>query len=272
MSKTMSNARKKEIIAKMRLAHRLSMSDKFVNLSPYYILEGLDPKHRDKFSLNKYFKEWKNLPDTPENRNFFCWLAAAHPKFNEQQGVRYFSKHERFAHQINIDENGIVRIGKEKQPFDTTRYSGKSPGKAAYIMDSKGNIYVGEHKKNIIHHSSFNAGARVIAAGMLRVENGKITYIDHKSGHYAPTIMHFKNALERIHVEAFTDNASIVFTDPTPSRLLEFGKFLTEIKDNSYFTWLPIVFLLRLEQLGNYLQELATRESSVFSKDYYGKH
>ena len=47
-------------------------------------------------------------------------------------------------------------------------------------------MYVGNHVKGMLHHSSFLAGAKVMCGGEIWVRNGKIIFLSGKSGHYEP--------------------------------------------------------------------------------------
>jgi hypothetical protein len=58
---------------------------------------------------------------------------------------------------------------------------------AIFVMDTSGELLLTcDHAPNRFHHSSFVAGAPVIAAGEMRVHRGKLVAITNRSGHYAP--------------------------------------------------------------------------------------
>lgn len=87
-----------------------------------------------------------------------------------------------------------------RQPLDTkkmvTHFSG--PGKAIYVMGRTGNIHVSSHSVGYRHHSSLLAGTNVAGAGELQVENGRLTWISNKSGHYAPSVVHLLQTLHQL--------------------------------------------------------------------------
>ncbi|MNJ30819.1 hypothetical protein D3C77_254300 [compost metagenome] len=60
----------------------------------------------------------------------------------------------------------------------------------AYVLgfDSahKKTLYIYRHQTGLHHHSTCFAGRSVIDAGMMSIVNGRIVYIEHKSGHYKP--------------------------------------------------------------------------------------
>jgi hypothetical protein len=72
------------------------------------------------------------------------------------------------------------------KPLDTskmvTMHSG--PGAAIFVMSAQGNLHLHSHSVGHYHHSSLLAGSTVAGAGELRAENGRITWLSNKSGHY----------------------------------------------------------------------------------------
>jgi hypothetical protein len=65
-------------------------------------------------------------------------------------------------------------------------------GRWPYAMDDYGNFFTkaeGSTKANVemFNHSSFNAGKSVTCAGMVKILNGRLIWIDNSSGHYKPT-------------------------------------------------------------------------------------
>lgn len=68
----------------------------------------------------------------------------------------------------------------------------------------QGNLYVGIKKTGGFQHSSFLSGARVTAAGLIKVNQGKLSSLSPLSGHYRAGTMHFKafvRKLEEQHVD-----------------------------------------------------------------------
>ena len=96
---------------------------------------------------------------------------------------------------------------------DSMEYSSDAKGTEIYAMDRYGNMITMpvslDYKQNAAgrsyvggeqpaspraygelaqhDHSSLNAGREVISAGVVRIQQGVITYIDNMSGHYKPT-------------------------------------------------------------------------------------
>ncbi|KAK4052064.1 hypothetical protein OIV83_002358 [Microbotryomycetes sp. JL201] len=61
-----------------------------------------------------------------------------------------------------------------------------------FVSDLKGNLYVGIKKTGAFQHSSFLSGARVLSAGLIKVDDGKLTSLSPLSGHYRAGSLHFK--------------------------------------------------------------------------------
>jgi hypothetical protein len=82
-----------------------------------------------------------------------------------------------------------LQYGDPPQPFDTSGMLSKAsgPGFAIFVMDAQGNIYAGQHRVGLFHHSSFLAGRAVAAAGEMKVSGGTLVELTSKSGHYAPS-------------------------------------------------------------------------------------
>lgn len=57
-------------------------------------------------------------------------------------------------------------------------------GWACFAMSSYGTTYIGVHQGGTFHHSSFLCGAPVLAAGMIKIENGVPVALAEKNGHY----------------------------------------------------------------------------------------
>jgi hypothetical protein len=103
--------------------------------------------------------------------------------------VKYLAPDERAAYRVSI-QNGLM-VDANGQPFDTkhaTSAFGPDSGRAIFVMDKQGNIYVSnEQTEGKFHHSSFLAGKPVAAAGEILVEHGVIKEINRRSGHYCPS-------------------------------------------------------------------------------------
>ena len=88
-----------------------------------------------------------------------------------------------------VRAGATLQYGDPPQPFDTSGMLSKASGAgfAIFVMDAEGNIYAGQHRVGLFHHSSFLAGRAVAAAGEMKVSGGTLVELTGKSGHYAPT-------------------------------------------------------------------------------------
>ena len=120
--------------------------------------------------------------------------------------TQYLGKLERRKFKVSVDSKGLMYTGGclgcgKKELLDTTKIPGgnKPPfygdtpqsafsgkGHAIFVMDPKGNIYVGRHDVGKFHHSSFLGGKPVGGAGEMVVRNGVLEKVTTKSGHYQP--------------------------------------------------------------------------------------
>ncbi len=136
--------------------------------------------------------------------------------------VRYFSLEEREACRLFVDSDGNLRRAADGALFDTgtgtaskakagwdsdsDSDSGSDSGSdsdsdweweemeprkvqrhAIFAMDGHGNLYATvHHAAGHIHHSSILAGEPVAGAGDMEVRNGRLMWMNDRSGHYAP--------------------------------------------------------------------------------------
>ncbi|GGM31750.1 hypothetical protein GCM10009425_47940 [Pseudomonas asuensis] len=114
--------------------------------------------------------------------------------------VKYLNERERAAFKITI-KNGKVYDAAGKL-FDTRNASTAfehNKGRAIFVMDATGAMYISnEQTPGKFHHSSFFGGGPVAAAGDIRIENGVITAISRKSGHYRPTPAQLNQAVNHL--------------------------------------------------------------------------
>lgn len=126
-------------------------------------------------------------------------------------GVLYLDKHDASAyHLVNI-KKGKLYLGDqlldssdalELGPHDSKPVSSK---RAIYVISQDGKLYVSKYSfAGKFHHSSFLAGAPVISAGMMVVENGVIKSINDQSGHYLPAACNFKNGIRVLIEQGYT--------------------------------------------------------------------
>jgi hypothetical protein len=166
--------------------------------------------------------EW--LDDTnAKNKPFFVWLEN-HPMCTTTPGLddefrdRYKHKVTRIPYgrgdlkfTLAIPDAGRLKAGPIDgdpatfQPLATDNnamvggLSMKMIGGAAYVWPGGDEIYTYRHIPTAVHHSTFAGGGLIECAGMWKVQNGKVTFLNNHSGHYKPgrrQIEKFKTYLE----------------------------------------------------------------------------
>ncbi|KAJ1327596.1 IQ calmodulin-binding motif [Microdochium nivale] len=61
-----------------------------------------------------------------------------------------------------------------------------------FVADTSFRLYVGIKSGGVFQHSSFLQGARISAAGLIKIRNGRITSLSPLSGHYRPPTENFR--------------------------------------------------------------------------------
>ena len=184
-------------------------------------LEILDKEHRRGQELTKHFRTWVNSTETC---SFWDYLEKLDkPALDElaKYKVSYLDdpfyralfevtiENGRMYSRMSSQAQGFIMARRPREtvlkwvdykPLDTTKWScaalrGFTDGWGAFVLSPQEVIYAGLHIGGTFHHSSFLAGAPVLAAGMIRVENGLIRGIHEKNGHYQSQSLHMKTFL-----------------------------------------------------------------------------
>lgn len=67
-----------------------------------------------------------------------------------------------------------------------------------FVADTSFRLYIGIKQSGAFQHSSFLQGARVSAAGLIKIKRGQIRKISPLSGHYAPPVRNFREFLKSL--------------------------------------------------------------------------
>ncbi|PPJ51989.1 hypothetical protein CBER1_09301 [Cercospora berteroae] len=70
-----------------------------------------------------------------------------------------------------------------------------------FVADTSFRLYVGIKQSGAFQHSSFLKGARVAAAGLIKIKRGQIRKLSPLSGHYAPPVRNFREFLKNLKEE-----------------------------------------------------------------------
>jgi hypothetical protein len=99
---------------------------------------------------------------------------------------------------------------------------------AIWVMDPTGRLYVSSTPQpGMFNHSSFLGGGSVICAGEIIIEDGKIKFINNRSGHYEPEDETLDNAIAKLLEQGVELDGDLVvqkIVDKTTKKLSEMGE------------------------------------------------
>ena len=104
--------------------------------------------------------------------------------------VKYLSEAERASMEVFVENGKLVdKAGKLLDTSSASSVFGGGEGKAIFVMDRNGRIFMSSFQKpGVFHHSSFLGGKPVAAAGEITISNGRLVGLTARSGHYRPSI------------------------------------------------------------------------------------
>lgn len=138
--------------------------------------------------------------------------------------VQYCNPTERDSYKLTLGNNIRTASGEVFSTAEmSTAFSGR--GWAIYVIDFDQNFYSNSHVINQFHHSSFLAGAPVLAAGELAVDAGRIVALTNKTGHYKAGARELASALGILEASGVV-LATLKVSDPFRSK----GKWYTGSK------------------------------------------
>ncbi|KAK9282044.1 hypothetical protein L1049_004956 [Liquidambar formosana] len=223
----------------------LSKDEKAKKLALRHWLEAIDPRHRYGHNLHLYYDVWFA---SESSQPFFYWLDIGDgkeislekcPRTDlQRQCIKYLGPKEREAYEVIVVDGKLV-YEQSGVLVDTIEGS-----KCIFVLSTSRNLYVGQKKKGLFHHSSFLSGGATTAAGRLVAHNGILEAIWPYSGHYHPTeenFMEFISFLEEHHVDLTNvkkcaidnDDPSLKVTDEEPKSVSETTVTNKPIKDTA---------------------------------------
>ena len=117
--------------------------------------------------------------------------------------------------EMPISKRIAKKMYKEVKRFDTGHFEGKGelqPHTAAYVWTACGTLLAGEHVTHKFHHSSFVGGQAVRCAGMIRIDNGKVSQVSNDSGHYQPSEKQLRSFVDWLYQrKVFTNTAQVCY-------------------------------------------------------------
>ncbi|MFP3015403.1 MAG: hypothetical protein ACEY3B_03740 [Wolbachia sp.] len=140
--------------------------------------------------------------------------------------VKYFTPDDQIEHtKITYKEKLYIDLmpeiegnklkGFKGKLYDTTdKISKGEKGCVAYVITLDGKLVTHEHinvnkSEWAYRHSALAGGRPVLCSGLIKVVNGKITYIDNNSGHYKPESANLYNAVKKLE-GLFSEDAKVV--------------------------------------------------------------
>lgn len=157
-------------------------------------------------------------------------------KRDELTKVRLLSPLEREEHRVMPAKGLLWQIHQPQnedaelkiEPFDTSSYTAHAgkKGRAIFILNPQGELFVGNSDVGTFHHSSFQKGGYVAYAGTIEVNQGKLSYLDDYSGHYGPKKQQLVSVLkEFINRGLLSEETKVIKNfgeDSEPNRQLTF--------------------------------------------------
>jgi len=171
-----------------------------------YWLEKLDPEHRYSQELKNEFIKW--LQFNNGIKNFFQWVDKNETTEKKKIfRIHYLMEEEKKIYKLFFDEK-TKKVYQNGNLFDTMNFppiNEQLKGFALFVIDLKKNFLAGPRYKGYFQHSSFVAGDKVRASGIIRCKKGVLKIIMQYSGHYKPGEIEFKRTLESL-PEVFLNN------------------------------------------------------------------
>ncbi|AVC44494.1 hypothetical protein B4919_06710 [Francisella tularensis subsp. novicida] len=149
-----------------------------------YNLEDLIIDYESELSLEQLGKEKKYSFD--KKNNFLISTASIYDDINSECNYE------------NIDKNSIIYNAENKKIVSEIGGSGMF----IWVLDIDGNFYIdtGKNGNKLCHaficKNKNQIPKPIVCAGDIKIESGKIVYIDNRSGHYKPTLDQFLLALK----------------------------------------------------------------------------
>lgn len=114
--------------------------------------------------------------------------------------VKYLKQAQRDKMEVFVGKDGLLRDvnGEIIDTTDAVSFKGDEK-RAIFVMNPDGRIFFSDAQAvGKFHHSSFNAGADVASAGEMIVEQGRVVYVNRRSGHYKPSEVHLRQFVDEL--------------------------------------------------------------------------
>lgn len=139
---------------------------------------------------------WAALRDRVVRSSLYSSVDKSYFSEWAEGGVVHMPEAERSLHAVEVMGGKVRRGGWALNPqatFVTSSQTWFKPlQRFAYVLgfdeNHKKALYIHRHEVGLFHHSTTFAAKPVIDAGMMSIVNGRVVYIEHKSGHYKPEL------------------------------------------------------------------------------------
>jgi hypothetical protein len=122
---------------------------------------------------------------------------------SDSSGTLSTGSHEDAAKYTNEDfhnAKGLAKLNHISVDALTNHLLRKTTKKNTWIFvaDTSFRLYIGIKQSGAFQHSSFLKGARIFAAGLIKIKHGQIRSLSPLSGHYAPPVQNFRLFLKSL--------------------------------------------------------------------------
>ncbi|MCB5322597.1 RHS repeat protein [Yersinia intermedia] len=131
-------------------------------------------------------------------------------------GVTYLNAESRAKYEVEVSEDGRLKYKYGRKEYvnqdapNEGSYTLWKQYSKAYVIGKNNRMYVNNHEPGRFHHSSFFSGEKVRDAGMIAIAQGKILYINAKSGHYRPSLEQKLYTADYLHSQKADLNNTLV--------------------------------------------------------------
>ncbi|KAK5632648.1 hypothetical protein RRF57_008362 [Xylaria bambusicola] len=131
-----------------------------------------------------------NSPDHPRDRSNSSSGSSPSSRENELEAARA----AKYANADLDKAKGVKKFTHVSAATIFNRLLRKSVRKNTWIFvaDTSFRLYVGIKASGAFQHSSFLQGARISAAGLIKIKNGRLSSLSPLSGHYRPPASNFR--------------------------------------------------------------------------------
>ena len=172
------------------------------------------PIFRSLFAIQSEFGRPVKVGKTYPNA-FFSNLASVNYFYTYVPSFLSFGLTAGKGRQLNTAQKSQYKIvaNRNGECFFKDRPDEKiTSGFYRYIVSPKGGLYIFPLHDLSLYHNSIRGSQPVQCAGVLKLDNRFITWIDNSSGHYRPTRGQFMRTLGGLFSAKFIDEGTEVFT------------------------------------------------------------